>query len=79
MMNALFEIASAVKTPLALAGIVVVALYLIFKAILKLNIFPKLARKDTFQLINRIMTYLFILALIAIVLGFVSYMVIQPP
>lgn len=73
-MNALFEIASAMKTPLALAGIVVVALYLIFKAILKLNIFPKLTRRDTFQLINKIMTYLFILAFIAIVLGFVSHM-----
>jgi len=32
-MNALFEIASAVRTPLALAGIVVVVLYLLFRAI----------------------------------------------
>lgn len=72
-MNTLFEIASAVKTPLALAGIVVVVLYLIFKGILKLNIYPELTRRDTFQLLNRIMTYLFILALIAIVLGFIAY------
>lgn len=72
-MNTLFEIASGVKSPIALGGIVMIALFLLYRTILKKLISQKLTKKHIFKIINRIMTYLFILALVAIIVGALTY------
>lgn len=68
----LFNIARKAKTPLAVCGIIVIALYLISKAILTT---PKLTSDDTLILLSTIMYYLFwlgIAALVASVLCFIT-------
>jgi len=72
-MNTLFEIASRINNPIALGGIVMIALFLLYRTILKKLISQKLTKKHIFKLINRIMTYLFILALVAIIVGAWTY------
>jgi len=74
-MNSIFEIASKVSTPLALAGVVVAVLFLIFRQIIKKNIFPKLTVALAGTIIQSIINKMFILALVAIVLGFAGYVV----
>ena len=76
-MERLFEIASKVSTPLALGGIVVVVLFLIYRAILRLKIFTKVTKTDTFKLINSLIIYLFILAVVAVVLAAISYVLVH--
>ena len=77
MTTTLFEIASKVGTPLALSGIIIVVLFLLYKIILKKEIFPKLTKIHSFKIINKIINCLFILALVAIILGFVAYIIIS--
>jgi hypothetical protein len=72
-MNKLFEIASTLKTPLALGGVVVIAMFLIYKAILKKKIFPRLTKIHSYKLINKIVDDLFFLAIFAMLIGFIGY------
>lgn len=62
-----------VRTPLALAGLVIVILYALYKQILEMDIFTEVGSDATFILIDRILTYLFILAVIAVILGGLGY------
>lgn len=75
--NKLFEIASKVNKPLSLAAMTVVALYLIYKTILGLEIFGPLTEGTTFALISSIADKLFYLALVALVLGVIAYVFVQ--
>lgn len=71
----LFELASKVSTPLALSGFIAAALFLILRQILKIqNLFPAL--KSSERVIILIIERLFVLALIAMVLGFAGYVVL---
>ncbi len=72
-MNKIFEIASNISTPLALSGFIAAILFLIFRKILSLSIFSKLAKKESTEIIKRIIFYLFILAVISMILGFFGY------
>jgi len=74
-MDLIFGIASKVSTPLALAGVIVAALFLVFQQIIKKKIFPKLTTALAGNIILSIINKLFILALVAIVLGFAGYVV----
>lgn len=76
-MEKLFEIASKVSTPLALAGIVVMVLFFTFRSIIRLKIFSKQKEQNTFKVLNKVLNYVFILALISIVLGVTSYIVVS--
>lgn len=76
-MNNLFEIASKVNTPLALGGIIAVTLFLIYKIILKKEIFPKLTRIHSYKLLTKIVESLFFLALFAMLLGFIAYIYVH--
>lgn len=73
MENKFFEIASHVSSPLALAGLVVGALFLIFKKILSMNIFPQLTRQLGGAILLKIINTFLVLALVAIILGFAGY------
>ena len=72
----LFAFANKVKTPLALAGGVIVILYLLYKQILTLGIFSKLESQPTFLLIQSVVDRLFWLALVALILGVASYVTV---
>jgi len=74
-MNSIFEITSKVSTPLALGGVVFTILFFILWLIIKKNIFPKLTIVLAGTILQSIINKLFILALVAIILGFVGYTV----
>jgi ABC-type arginine/histidine transport system permease subunit len=72
----LFALADRIKTPLALAGAVVVALYLIYRQVLSLGIFSTLGSQPTFLVVQSIIDKLFWLAVLALVLGVCSYLAV---
>ena len=72
-MQEIFEIASNVSKPLALGGFFAAVVFLIFRQIIKKNIFPTLARSHSTEIIKTIIDRLFVLALVAMVLGFAGY------
>jgi len=69
----IFKIATNVSTPLMLAGFLAAAFFLIIRYILKKDIFPTLNRQLSSDIIKLIIERLFILALIALVLGFAGF------
>lgn len=66
-----------VKTPLTLGGLVILVLYGIYSQILKLGIFPQLPAASAFTLLQTIVSYLFWLAIVALILGVGSYLAIH--
>lgn len=74
-MNEIFKIASNISTPLALGGLSAAILFLVFRQILNMGIFPNLTRALGGQIIINIINKLFILALIAMILGFAGYVI----
>jgi len=66
-----------IKTPLTLGGLVFVVLYLIYQQVLSLNIFSELTDAGTLLIIDKILDRLFWLALISLLLGVVSYLLIR--
>lgn len=73
-MKSIFDTASNISTPLALAGITVIVLFFIYRTVLKKKIFSRQKEGNTFKIINRIITYLFVLALVSILLGVSGYL-----
>jgi hypothetical protein len=74
-MSSIVEIASKVSTPLALSGLIAAFLFYIFRQILTKNIFPKLSAALSGTIITSIIQNLFILALVAMFLGFAGYVI----
>lgn len=74
-------ILNRIRTPLTLGGLAVIVLYGLYSQILNLGIFPQLEQDDTAKLINNMMGYVFWLALIAVILGGLSYLMTRstPP
>lgn len=76
-MNKVFEIATNISTPLMLAGFFAAAFFFIAQQIIKAKIFPQLTRQLSGEIIKIIIERLFLLALLAMMLGFVGYLVNQ--
>lgn len=76
-MERILEIASQVSTPLALAGFFAAALFLVFRQIVAKNIFPRLTAAVGATLLKQIIDRLFVLALVAMLLGFAGYLLPQ--
>src|SRR5437870_12460548 len=75
----IFKISSDVATPLALAGLFAAVLFFTFRQLLSAKWFPKLATDAAGEIIKRIVNYLFVLSLVAMVLGFAGFLAqIQP-
>src|SRR5260370_15414323 len=74
-MQGLFEIASRISTPLALAGLFAATFFLIVRQIIKKNIFPTLTRQLSGDILRLIIVRLFLLSLVAMVLGFAAFVV----
>jgi hypothetical protein len=72
-MGNILDIAAKVSTPLALGGLIIGALFLIFRQILSMKIFPELSKQLGGKIIIKIINTFLILALVAIILGFVAY------
>src|SRR5262245_17379535 len=71
----LFGIAEKIKTPLALAGLVVIVLYLLVKQVLALDVFSNIGGSGTLRVLENVLDSVFWLATIAVVLGVGSYVV----
>jgi len=74
-MEKIFEIASSISTPLALGGFFAAAVFYVFRQIVAKNVFPQLSVALGADVLKLIIERLFILALVAMVLGFVGYLV----
>ena len=75
-------IGAKIGTPLALAGFAVAILYLLYRAVLRSGLLTTVNASHTFRVLNRILTFVFVLALVAIVLGVSAYLatsLIEPP
>ena len=72
-MEGLLNVASKVGTPLALAGIIVIVLYALFKQVLALKLFTPIGAGPTSRFLQNVLNKLFWLALIALILGVASY------
>ena len=77
MEEKLFSIASKVTKPISLASIIVIVLYIIYKAILGLEVFNTLSEDSSFNLLDGIVNKIFILALVALLLGTLSFLFTQ--
>jgi hypothetical protein len=76
-MKEILDIATKVSTPLALGGLFAAILFLIFRQIISKNIFPQLTRAVGGTLLKQIIDRLFVLALIAMILGFIGFIVVN--
>lgn len=76
-MDKVFQIATNISTPLMLAGFFAAAFFFITRQIVKANIFPQLTKQLSGEIIKIIIERLFMLALIAMILGFIGYVVGQ--
>lgn len=74
-MEKVIEIASKVSTPLGLAGLIAAFVFFVFIQILRKNIFPALTKALSASIIVLIIKMLFILALVAMILGFAGFIV----
>ncbi|SEI67481.1 hypothetical protein [Frateuria terrea] len=72
-MDHLVDVASSVGTPLGLAGLALAVLFGIVKAVVALDVFPKLSPTLSSKLLNKIVDRMFVLALVAVLLGFLGY------
>lgn len=77
METKLLKLATKIATPLSLASLVVLVLYLLFRTILTLPVFSQLAEGNTFLLLMAIINKLFVLALVGLVLGIGGYLLVQ--
>lgn len=58
-----------IRTPLSLAGLAFVVLYLIYRQVLGLDVFARLDQEATFRILNQVIGSLFWLAMVALILG----------
>ena len=74
-METIFRIATEISTPLALSGLFAASFFFLAKQIIARNIFPKLTKTNSSELLKFIVNKIFILSLIAMLLGFFGYIV----
>ena len=65
----ILEVGARLTTPLGLAGFALAILYLIYRVLLRGRLLSRIGSTHSFQIINRIITYVFILSIVTIVLG----------
>lgn len=74
-MDRILTIATRVATPLALGGLVVALFFFIVRQIISAGLIPQVTQQTGGALLMRIINVFFVLALVAIVLGAVGYIV----
>jgi hypothetical protein len=73
-LDQLFGIAEKIATPLSLAALTVLILYSVFRLIIQGLDLKTVLPAHIFHLLMRAMTYVFVLAICALVLGLLSYL-----
>jgi hypothetical protein len=68
-------LATKISTPLALGGFSAAIFFFILRQLIEKNIFPALNKQASSEVIKIIIDRLFILALVAMVLGFAGYVI----
>ncbi len=76
-MEKFLEIATNISTPLALAGLFATVFFFILRQIIGKNTFPAVVKAESARLIQLIITYLFILSLVAMILGFMGFVIVH--
>jgi uncharacterized membrane protein len=74
-MDKIFDIASSISTPLGLGGFFAAVVFYIFKQVLTKDLLRQLTSSHSADVIKLIIERLFVLALIAMILGFIAYLV----
>src|SRR5436305_5740886 len=72
-MQHVFELASSISTPLALAGFLAAAFFFIAKQLIDRDFFSRLTTQHSARLLTLIVNRLFLLSLVAMILGFLGY------
>lgn len=75
MDSSIFKIATEIATPLGLTGFVLAVLYLLYRVLLRGQLLSRLGATHSFKIINRMITYVFILAILAMSLGLSAYII----
>ena len=76
-MTRLFEIAAQIATPLGLAGIVVIVFFLVYRQLIRGPLAAQLSWSHSFHVINRMVTFVFILGLVARILSIGAYLLLK--
>jgi len=74
-MNKILAIATKVSTPLALAGLIVGFFFLIVKQIIAANLIPQVSQAVGGTILLRIIDGFIVLSFLAVVLGFLGYLI----
>lgn len=77
-MENIFELATSIPTPLALGGFYAAIVFFLFRQIVAENFFPKLTAAVGAKVLILIIERIFVLSLVAIVLGFAAYFFSKP-
>ncbi len=75
-MSEIFRIATQISTPLALAGFLAAAFFLIVRLILRKNIAQQVRPRESAVIVRQIIDRLFVLSLVAMVFGFAGWTLI---
>ncbi|MCP4133492.1 MAG: DUF1566 domain-containing protein [bacterium] len=78
-MERIFDITSNISTPLALAGLFATIFFFLAKIIIAKDIFPKFTEKFSSEILKLIINYMFVLSLVAMILGFLGYILVKKP
>lgn len=73
----LIKSATSVSTPIGLAGLFGIVIFLIMRQIIKKNIFPSLTREHSVEIFKLILNKFFILSLASIIFGFFGFSIEQ--
>lgn len=76
-LNRFAGIVDRVKTPLTLAGLALLIFYGILSKVLDLQVFAPLQEANTAATLERVLTYTFVLAIVCVVLGGLSFILGQ--
>lgn len=74
-MKEILSVLLEIKTPLVVGGIAVVCFYFILRVIIHKNLISQVSKTRSFKLIIVIINRFFILAILAILLGFIGYVI----
>ena len=75
----LFQVASKFSTPLSIASLVITVLYVLYRIVLENTSLELLREGEVFIIVDKVITYLFILALVGLILGSATYVMAKTP
>ena len=69
----IFQLASKFSSPISIASLVIAALYVLYRIVLEKSDLELLREGEVFMIVDKVITYLFVLALVGLVLGVAAY------